>query len=103
MFPTATQEAELCKVCRPFFSASVAGASPAVKSEVASPLPGEIEEAKRNPNGWVYRIAGSFAPNEPVPPEAIVGAWKVDAEGRIAGEFIANKNYDSSRWPSRPV
>lgn len=76
---------------------------PTVKSEIESPLPGEIEEAKRNPNGWVYRIAGSFAPNENVPPEAIVGAWKVDESGRIVGGFIANKKYNPERWPSRPL
>lgn len=76
---------------------------PTVKSEIKSPLLGEIEEAKRNPNGWVYRIAGSFAPNENVPPEAIIGAWKVDASGRIVGGFIENKKYNPERWPSRPL
>ncbi|MEO7697894.1 MAG: hypothetical protein ABIZ04_01585 [Opitutus sp.] len=74
-----------------------------MKSDIESPLPGEVEEAKRNPNGWVYRIAGSFASNENVPPEAIVGAWKVDASGRIGGGFIANVKYDPKRWPSRPL
>lgn len=68
-----------------------------MKSE--TPLPGEIEEAKRNPNAWVYRIAGRFAPNENVPPEAIVGAWKVDADGRIVGAFNANPKYNPERWP----
>jgi hypothetical protein len=69
-----------------------------VKSEIEKPLPGEIEEARGNPNGWVYRIAGSFAPNENVPPEAIVGAWKVDARGHITGGFVVNKNYNPNRW-----
>jgi hypothetical protein len=64
------------------------------------PLPGEIQEAARHPNGWVYRIAGRFGPNDGVPPEAIVGAWKVDADGRIVGEFIRNDKYDPVRWPS---
>lgn len=65
-----------------------------------SPLPGEIEEAKHFPNGWVYRIAGAFAANESVPPEAIVGAWKVDAEGRIVLPFVNNPKYNSERWPA---
>jgi hypothetical protein len=63
----------------------------------------EIEEAKRTPNGWVYRIAGRFAPDERVPPEAIVGAWRVNAAGEIVGPFIDNKNYDPVRWPYRAV
>lgn len=76
---------------------------PRVKPENDLPLPGEIEEAKCNPNGWVYRVAGIFASNENVPPEAIVGAWKVDASGRISGRFIANKKYNPERWPSMPL
>jgi hypothetical protein len=60
----------------------------------------EIEEAKRTPNGCVYRIAGLFKPNEDVPPEAIIGAWQVNALGEIVGDFIKNKNYDEKKWPS---
>ncbi len=59
------------------------------------PLLGEHEEAARTPNGWVYRIAGQYDPNGEVPPEAIVGAWKVNSHGKIEGDFIPNKNY----WP----
>ncbi len=59
------------------------------------PLPGEVEEAKRHPNGWVYRIEGEFASNDAVPPEAVVGAWKVDADGRIVGEFVPNSKFVS--------
>jgi hypothetical protein len=57
------------------------------------PIPGEVEEAKKHPNGWVYRIKGSFRPEEAVPPEAIVGAWKVDNKGNIVGEFVINPNH----------
>ncbi|AXV72278.1 hypothetical protein [Ralstonia pseudosolanacearum] len=28
-----------------------------------------------------------------VPPEAIVGAWKVDAHGNLTGEFMPNPKY----------
>jgi len=69
-------------------------------SKILTPFPGEIAEAKRTPGGWVYRIAGNFGPQDRVPPEAIVGAWKVDADGNISGDFINNKNYDPKRWPS---
>lgn len=64
------------------------------------PFPEEIEEARRQPSGWVYRIAGNFSPSEAVPSEAIVGAWKVDSGGNISGSFIANPRYDPERWPS---
>ena len=66
-----------------------------------TPYEGEVEEAKRFPNAHVCRIAGDFGPNEAVPSEAIIGAWKVDAQGKIVGEFIRNPNYDPRKWPSR--
>jgi len=65
------------------------------------PLQEEVEEAKRSPNGWVYRIAGRFSVAEAVPPEAIVGAWRVDADGGIVGTFVKNPNYDPVKWPTR--
>ena len=52
-----------------------------------------IEEAKQNPNGWVYEIDERFDPNGAVPPEGIVGAWKVDDNGIIVGAFIPNRAY----------
>ena len=63
------------------------------RTEVLTPLPGEIEEARRNPGGWVYRIAGEYGPDDRVPPWAIVGGWKVDAQGNIVGSFVRNENY----------
>jgi len=63
------------------------------------PFPEEIAEAKRYPNGTVCRIAGHFESNERVPPGAIIGAWKVDAQGNIIGDFIRNPKYDPNRWP----
>jgi len=52
-----------------------------------------IDAARKNPNGWVYKIEGSFGPEDHVPPESIVGAWKVDEHGQITGEFIKNPKY----------
>ena len=57
------------------------------------PEAGEIAEATRNPGSWVYRIAGNFGPDDRIPPEAVVGAWKVDADGRIIGDFVSNPNF----------
>ena len=51
------------------------------------------EEARQNPGGWVYKIEGDYAPTDAVPAEAIVGAWKVDENGKIVGEFIQNPNF----------
>jgi len=58
------------------------------------PEPGEIIEAAKTPGGWVYRISGNYGPDAGVPPEAIVGAWKVDEDGSIVGDFIHNPKFD---------
>lgn len=55
-------------------------------------------EAKSQPNGWVYAIGGGYNSTERVPPQAIRGAWKVDANGNITGEFKPNPNYDPNFW-----
>jgi hypothetical protein len=70
---------------------------------VAKPFAQEIQAATQYPNGWVYRIAGPFKPSEAIPPEAIIGAWKVDAQGAIVGDFVRNDKYDSLRWPPTAV
>lgn len=70
------------------------------RTEAAKPSLGEIEEARRNPNGWVYRLAGQFNTTDTVPPEAIVGAWKVDSQGNIVGDFIKNTKYNPNQWPA---
>ena len=56
-----------------------------------------IEEAKNHPNGFIYRVDGDYRENEHIPPEAIVGAWKVNESGEIDGEFIPNPNYDPEK------
>lgn len=55
--------------------------------------PDVIEAARKNPGGWVYKIEGTFGPDEYVPPEAVVGAWKVDGQGNLTGEFLSNPKY----------
>ena len=62
-------------------------------SDSLKPSQGEIEEAKKHPNGWVYRFDTAFSEDETVPPEAIIGAWKVDDEGKLTGEWSQNKNF----------
>lgn len=58
------------------------------------PTPEMVLEAKKNPNGWVYVIAGNYGSKNAVPPDAIAGAWKVDSSGTIiSGSFQANPKY----------
>jgi hypothetical protein len=60
---------------------------------MTNPSQEQIAEALKFPNGWVYEIDSDYQGKEQVPPEAIKGAWKVDAKGAIEGEFIPNPNY----------
>jgi len=55
--------------------------------------PALVAEARARPGGWVYQIVGSYGPQDAVPPTAIQGAWKVDDNGEIEGEFIPNPNF----------
>lgn len=55
--------------------------------------PEMLAEAKNNPNGWVYQMTGAFGPDDYVPPEQIVGAYRVDENGCLTGEFRPNPNY----------
>ena len=66
---------------------------PKMNEGAQAPTDDARKEAKQNPGGWVYKIAGDFGPEDAVPPEAIVGAWQVDDDGNITGEFIPNPNY----------
>lgn len=60
------------------------------------PTSKEIEEASNHPGGWVYRIDGSFADNQQVPPTAIIGAWEVNSDGMLTNKFDVNKKYEPS-------
>jgi hypothetical protein len=69
---------------------------PAAAPLKRQPSQGAINEARRTPNGWVYKIAGTYDPNDAVPPDAIRGAWKVKEEGNIVGDFLPNPNFKES-------
>jgi hypothetical protein len=70
-----------------------------MKNNVHTPSDEARAEARQNPGGWVYKIEGDYGPDDAVPREAIVGAWKVDENGNITGDFIPNPNF---RRPKRP-
>lgn len=62
---------------------------------MSDPIPTEAmkEEAKKWPNGWIYAIDPFFDPNGRVPADGIMGAWAVDGNGNITGEFIRNPGF----------
>jgi hypothetical protein len=60
----------------------------------APPFPDALlAEAAANPGGWVYAIDPAYDPAGTVPPEGIVGAWRIGDDGRPTGEYHANPNH----------
>jgi hypothetical protein len=58
-----------------------------------------LAEAKTQPGAWVYAIDPAYAPggaDGAVPPEGIIGAWKIADDGSPTGEFQANPRYGSN-------
>jgi hypothetical protein len=76
---------------------------PLRETQVPRPSNTEIASAKAHPGGLLYRVAGPFGPRDPVPPEAIVGAWRVNAHGEIVGDFERNRRYDPALWSSGQI
>ncbi|HEY6167387.1 MAG TPA: hypothetical protein VI454_05065 [Verrucomicrobiae bacterium] len=64
-----------------------------------TPSPRAQEEARRRPNGHVFEFDEKFEPNGKVPHDRVKGAWRVDGEGRIVGEFIPNPYYRAKTEP----
>jgi hypothetical protein len=63
------------------------------KRILPEPTPAMHEEARRHPGGWVYVVDGTFGPNDVVPNDRIIGAWKVDRRGQLTGRFKPNPDY----------
>ena len=52
----------------------------------------EIREAARQAGGgWLDEVVGNH--QQPVPMSAVKGAWKLDANGELTGEYVANPDY----------
>ena len=51
------------------------------------------EQAKKQPGTYLYVIQGVDDPMGHVPPANIKGAWKVDDNGEIEGDFIPNDKF----------
>lgn len=54
------------------------------------------DNARRNPDSWLYVIDEAFDPDSKVPPWAVVGAYPVDDEGEIIPDFHPNETYRPS-------
>ena len=82
-------------------------------SEVpARPFPPELlAEARSKPGEWVYAIDPAYAPDGldgAVPPEGIIGAWKVADDGTPTGEYQQTRDTgqtppENSAHPDTPA
>lgn len=74
-----------------------------INTHMADSKPLQLElQAKQNPSGWVYEIDWVYGPDDYVPPEAIVGAWKVDDNGNLTDIFEKNSKHTPVRKAARP-
>jgi hypothetical protein len=51
------------------------------------------EQARLAGGGWLDEVVGTHDPAHPVPMTAIKGAWRLDENGELTGEYIANPGY----------
>jgi len=52
----------------------------------------DIREAARAAGGgWLDEVVGDHEP--PVPSRFIKGAWRLDADGELTGEYVPNPEY----------
>ncbi len=58
-----------------------------------SPSEEAQNEALKRPNGYVYVLEKEYRGKGDVPSNAIIGAWKVDGNGKIVGPFVPNPNH----------
>jgi hypothetical protein len=67
-------------------------------AQSAPPISAEMREhAKQNPGSWLYIADPGYATSgEEVPPEGIVGAYRIDADGEIDEDFQFNDRYQPS-------
>jgi hypothetical protein len=51
------------------------------------------QSARQSPGGWLYVIDPGFDSNGRVPPEGVVGGYRVDDHGKLTDEWWANPKY----------
>lgn len=52
-----------------------------------------LDEAKANPDGWVYEVDPRYDANGEVPFAAIIRGWKISVAGEPTGEVWENEEY----------
>lgn len=62
------------------------------------------QHARQNPNTWLYIADPGYAEDDgDVPPEGIVGAYRIGADGEIDEEFQFNDAYVPSEMTANPL
>lgn len=51
------------------------------------------QAARQQPGGWVYVIDPGFDPDGAVPPEGVVGAYRVDERGEVTDDWQPNPRH----------
>ncbi|RCW47058.1 hypothetical protein DFQ14_101402 [Halopolyspora algeriensis] len=55
------------------------------------------EQARQTPDSWLYIVDPGYQESgENIPPEGVVGAYRIDSEGEIDEEFHHNDEYEPS-------
>lgn len=55
------------------------------------------EQARQTPNSWLYIVDPGYQDSgEDVPPEGVIGAYHIDADGEIDEDFQFNDEYEPS-------
>lgn len=57
------------------------------------------EQAKLAGGGWLDEVVGSHPPGG-VPVQAIKGSWRLDANGELTGEYVANPGFAPADRPA---
>ncbi|MBE9374770.1 type VII secretion system-associated protein [Saccharopolyspora sp. HNM0983] len=68
----------------------------------APPITEQMREyARQNPNSWLYIVdPGYEQEGEEVPPEGVIGAYRIDENGELDEDFQANGGYQPSELTS---
>ena len=55
--------------------------------------PSLVRDARSRPGEWLYDVDRLYPADQPIPPEAIRGAWRIGTDGRITDEFTPNTRH----------
>jgi hypothetical protein len=67
-------------------SAEVSTDAPQVPQQVR-------EQARQAGGGWLDEVVGDHDLSRAIPTTAIKGSWRLDANGDLTGEYVANPAY----------